>query len=230
MNERRSSRRAEPRRAVLSGVQRELAARYRFAERFAKGCTALVLGAGDGAGAARLAALARRVVALDPSPVAVQRAVRRYPRPNLRFAVGGPAVGALAPGAFDLVTAFHRLDRVADWPAFLDGLRLVLRPSGRLIVAVENAAWRPLERLRAELPAGGPAFGLAELHDLLVDRFIIEAIAGQSSTARALLTHTVECVRAAPAVPALDLADRAAAVVGPATLASRYFVAVGRRR
>lgn len=180
-----------------------------------------MIGAADGSGAARLATLARHVIALDPVPWVVQRAVRRYRRPNLRFAVGGPQVGGLAPTSFDLVTAFYRLDRVSDWPAFLEGVRGVLRPGGQLLIAVGNAE-RALD--------GVPTFFLAELHDLLVDRFRIDGLYGQSSAAKAMLTHTVDYVRVGGATSALDLADRAAAVAGPATCASRYFVAVCRRR
>jgi SAM-dependent methyltransferase len=230
MNERRSPRRTDSRSLLESGAAREAQARYRFAERFAVGAVVLVIGAGDGSGAARLAASARQVVALDPVPALVQRAARRYRRANLRFLVGGPTVDGLAAAAFDLVTAFARLDRVGDWPRFLDGVRLVLRPGGRLVVAVENAAWSHPDRLPVGLAVGPATFALAEFHDLLADRLAIEGLYGQSSAAKTLLTHTVDYVHAGATPSSLDLADRAAAVVGPATPASRYFVAVCRRR
>lgn len=230
MNERRSPRRTDPRSLLESGAAREAQARYRFAERFAAGAAVLVIGAGEGSGAARLAASARHVVALDPVPGLVQRAARRYRRPNLRFLVGGPLVLGLSGASFDLVTACDRLDRVDDWSRFLDGIQLALRPGGRLVVAVENALWSHADRLPVGLTIGSTAFALADFHDLLADRFAIEGLYGQSSAAKALLTHTVDYVPARVASSNRDLADRAAAVVGPATLASRYFVAVCRRR
>ncbi|MCS6800362.1 MAG: class I SAM-dependent methyltransferase [Chloroflexota bacterium] len=230
MNERRPSRRTDPRAPVLSGSLRELLARYRFVERFAAGRAVLVIGAADGSGAARLADVAQKVVALDPVPALIQRAVRRYRRPNLRFAVGGPDVAGLTPASFDVITAFHRLDRVTRWPAFLDGVRAVMRPGGQFVIAVENANWEALGRAPAMLPSGAPAFPLAEFHDLLADRFKIRGLYGQSSAAKALLIHTAAYVCPHGAGAAVDLADRAAAVAGPATAASRYFVAVCERR
>lgn len=223
---RRQPRRLESQTPIVSGLHRELAARYRFAVRYAAGHDVLDLGCGDGAGAARLAGPAVRVVGLDPVPSLVQRATRRYRRQNLRFAVGGPSVRPLAPQSFGLITAFHRLDRVTDWPNFLDAARLVLRPLGHLLLAVANAAWRPSGVLPEQFPSDDPALNLWELHDLLADRFLVERLYGQSSTTRALLTHTTAYVGDSPG--RLDLADRAAAVAGPANESSRFFVAVCR--
>ncbi|MCL6648257.1 MAG: class I SAM-dependent methyltransferase [Chloroflexi bacterium] len=221
-------RRVELRLRVVSGFQRELAARYRFARPYAAGARVLVLGCREGWGLAALLETAGEVVALDPLPQAVRRAARRFARPSIRFAVGGPMVEMLAPAAFDLVTAFSRLDRVNNWPAFLDSVVRVLRPGGRVLLAVANAGWWPGNRLAEAIPLADPLLALGEFHDLLADRLVIEGLYGQSSAGRVLLTYTAPAL---PPVPrgTLDLADRAAAVAGPPRPQSRYFIAVGRR-
>jgi SAM-dependent methyltransferase len=94
---------------------------------------ALDLGAGVGRLAPEIPA--ERTVLADASPVALERAASRVP---------GARTAVLAPGeplpfgdsAFDLVVCVNVLNHVRDVQLFLSEARRVLRPGGRLAVAV----------------------------------------------------------------------------------------------
>ena len=94
---------------------------------------ALDLGAGDGRLAAEIAA--ERLVLADTSRVALERARRRLPAATAQpLEPDGPL--PLADSAFDVVVCVHVLSHVRDVQLFLSEARRVLRPGGRLALAV----------------------------------------------------------------------------------------------
>jgi 2-polyprenyl-6-hydroxyphenyl methylase/3-demethylubiquinone-9 3-methyltransferase len=95
----------------------------------------LDLGCGDGLLAGRLEAAGLRVVGVDPSAVALERA--RSAHPGVEFAQPA-ADGALlfADADFDAVACVHVLEHVADTQRLMSEARRVLRPRGALAVAV----------------------------------------------------------------------------------------------
>jgi SAM-dependent methyltransferase len=103
----------------------------------APGCLTLDVGCGEGRVARDLAALGHRVLALDPTPTLSRRAAE----------AGGGLVGVLrADGAHlpvpdaaaDLVVAFMTLQDMDDMPGAVREFGRVLRPGGRLCMAVEH--------------------------------------------------------------------------------------------
>jgi ubiquinone/menaquinone biosynthesis C-methylase UbiE len=105
----------------------------------------LGLGCGRGNVLGRLGAAAflTEVVGLDPVPQRVRRAVRRHRRAlrdgRIRIGCGSAVDLPEADGTFDRVCA---VDGLLAWPDRLRGLReayRVLRPAGRVVVAVRGA-------------------------------------------------------------------------------------------
>jgi SAM-dependent methyltransferase len=103
----------------------------------APGRLTLDVGCGEGRVARDLAALGHRVLALDPAPTLSRRAAE----------AGGGVLGVLrADGAdlpvpdaaADLVVAFMTLQDMDDMPGAVREFGRVLRPGGRLCLAVEH--------------------------------------------------------------------------------------------
>ena len=107
---------------------------------------ALVLGAGDGTLAARLAALGMEVVSADSGAA---RADVQCDEDRLPF----------GDGAFDLVVSVGVLDSVNDLPGALVLIRRALRPDGLFLGAVAGAGSLPA--LRRAIQAAEEAEGLS---------------------------------------------------------------------
>lgn len=98
----------------------------------------LDLGTGAGHTAARLAALAAEVIALDPEAGMLASARQRYGQlPNLRFVQAAGDATGLADGSVDVVTARHTLHHHRDPSATLREVARVLRPGGRFVLVDE---------------------------------------------------------------------------------------------
>jgi SAM-dependent methyltransferase len=101
-----------------------------------------------------LAARARRVVAVDVSPVVVQRARGRYP--HLEATVADVRELPFEDGAFDAVVSNSTLDHLGgpeEVATALTEIHRVLRPGGLVVVTLDNALC-PAIALRRTLPAG----------------------------------------------------------------------------
>jgi 2-polyprenyl-6-hydroxyphenyl methylase/3-demethylubiquinone-9 3-methyltransferase len=95
----------------------------------------LDLGCGEGQVTAEIAELGARVVGVDLSDVALERA--RGAHPSLDFEKTGPHGRLTFPdAAFDVIICLHVLQHVADTQLFLSEARRVLAPAGLLAVAV----------------------------------------------------------------------------------------------
>jgi SAM-dependent methyltransferase len=97
----------------------------------------LDLGCGDGRITALLAREGAEVTGVDPSEVALERA--RAANPGLDFRAPAPD-GSLpfADGSFDVVVCVNVLEHVADTQRLMSEARRVLRPGGRLAIAVPD--------------------------------------------------------------------------------------------
>lgn len=124
-------------------------ASYGFAEDFARGKAVLDLGCGSGYGAARIAALAKSIVAVDVSEEAIRFASEHYASPNLTHRVIQPdAPLPFKSASFDVVLSFQVIEHVRDDAGYVAEALRVLRPGGTLIVITPNRKVRllPLQR------------------------------------------------------------------------------------
>ena len=125
-------------------------ARYSLAASLVRpGDTVLDAACGMGYGAHVLAGAGRpaRVIGIDASPAAVEYAsvnfARAHDAPDLRpgveFRTGDIVdLAAIEDRSVDLVASFETLEHIAHPERFLDEVRRVLRPGGRLVVSVPN--------------------------------------------------------------------------------------------
>jgi len=119
------------------------AASYGFAESRVSGLRVLDLGCGSGYGAARLAAVAASVTAVDVADDAIAFARTAYPRPNLGFQViAADQQLPFADHSFDAIVSFQVIEHVADDDAYLAEARRVLVPGGLLILATPDRKHR----------------------------------------------------------------------------------------
>jgi 2-polyprenyl-3-methyl-5-hydroxy-6-metoxy-1,4-benzoquinol methylase len=124
-------------------------ARYTFAVRLARGKRVLDAGCGAGYGSAELATVAEAVCGVDVAPEAIEFACAHYQSPNLTFEQASVTSLPYADGSFDLVAAFEVIEHLEDWHGFLQEIRRVLAPAGRLIVSTPNKLYYTESRGKA---------------------------------------------------------------------------------
>ena len=111
--------------------------------------TALDVGCGSGVFADKLAATARRVVAVDGNRAAVDFAARQYARPNLTFRHGLVDELDLELGSFDRIACLEVIEHVHPHQgrAAFQTFHRLLAPGGRLVVSTPNmrSYWPALE-------------------------------------------------------------------------------------
>lgn len=111
---------------------------YAFAAPFCTGGRVLDAGAGAGYGSCYLADHgAAFVEAIDVSAKAIAFSKSHFQRNNLRFALMGlEQIDAYPDAAFDAIFSSNTLEHITSVPAFLYAAARILKPDGRLIVAV----------------------------------------------------------------------------------------------
>lgn len=103
---------------------------------FCEGATVLEAGCGEGYGAALIAGVAGRVIALDYDAPTTKHVSQRYP--ELSVLRGNLALLPLTEGSVDVVANFQVIEHLWDQAAFLAECFRVLRPGGRLLVTTPN--------------------------------------------------------------------------------------------
>jgi SAM-dependent methyltransferase len=96
----------------------------------------LDVGCGSGAYGASLIRLGWRVDGIEPDAIAAARARQA----GLSVQAGAAETAELPAAAYDAITLWHTLEHLSEPLAVLRRLRPALRPSGRLLVEVPNAA------------------------------------------------------------------------------------------
>jgi SAM-dependent methyltransferase len=96
----------------------------------------LEAGCGEGYGAARLAEVARRVLALDYDAGACTHVALRYP--EVLAVRGNLASLPVADAAVDVVVNLQVIEHLWDQPGFLAECVRVLRPGGLLLISTPN--------------------------------------------------------------------------------------------
>lgn len=116
--------------------------RYAVATAFVGGRRVLDLAAGEGYGAALMAATAAEVVGLDIDEPSVRHARARYDKSNLRFELGSMTdPDALADaGRFDVITCFEAIEHVAEQDQLMRLVRARLAPGGVFLASTPDVA------------------------------------------------------------------------------------------
>ena len=149
-----------------------------------------VLDAGCGTGefAARLAARADRVDALDRSPAMIAEARRTVPA-NVTCLLGDAATADLPAGAYDAVTSVSALHHMA-LPAVLPRLAAALRPGGVLAAVALH---------RLEVPRGLPGEAVSVLGSNARRAVLLCLPAGRRGRREVYRRHAVR-----PPMPVMD--------------------------
>lgn len=130
-------------------VQIEHYHRYLFARSRVEGLDVLDVASGEGYGAALLAQVARRVIAIDHSGATVRAAVGDFSRPKLHFLQGDARALPLADACIDVVVSFETIEHFDRQADFVREIRRVLRPAGSCLVSTPDRD--------VYSPAGAPA-------------------------------------------------------------------------
>ena len=111
---------------------------YHFASQFVNDKVVLDAGCGMGYGVSYLAdAQAKYVEGIDISKKAVQYATQKFNRPNLHFrTMALEQIAAYGKDRFDFVISSNVLEHLMDVNAFVHGVWHVLKPEGKVLVAV----------------------------------------------------------------------------------------------
>lgn len=118
-----------------------VAARYRFAAKFAKGKKVLDVGSGLGAGANHLAqAGANKVLGIDYSKAAINHAKKSFVCPNLEFKVFDAVNLQTLNQRFDVITAFELIEHLPSgtYSKFIAQVKELLNPDGIAIISTPN--------------------------------------------------------------------------------------------
>ncbi|MEB3284662.1 MAG: class I SAM-dependent methyltransferase [Candidatus Sericytochromatia bacterium] len=141
-------------------------AAYEFAVSYCREHRVLDLGTGTGYGAARVAEVAREVVAVDICEETLQWAGARFQKGNLKFEkIQSEAPLPFASESFDTVLSFQVIEHVSDPMQQIREIRRVLKPGGHLVLVTPNREvrlfpfqrpwnrWHPREYEQEELRA-----------------------------------------------------------------------------
>jgi SAM-dependent methyltransferase len=137
----------------------------------------LEAGCGEGYGAALLAEVATRVVALDYEPLTTEHVHARYPR--LDVLRGNLATLPLRSASIDVIANFQVLEHLWDQAGFLAECRRVLKPGGTLLLTTPNRITFSPGLDRPINPYHTRELDPAELRELLVEAgFTVEFLGG----------------------------------------------------
>lgn len=137
----------------------------------------LEAGCGEGYGAALIARMARRVIALDYDDAAVAHVRAHYPR--VQAMQGNLAEIPLPSGSVDVVVNFQVIEHLWDQPQFLAECARVLRRKGLLMVSTPNRITFSPGRDTPINPFHTREFDAAELRALIADAgFTVDEVHG----------------------------------------------------
>lgn len=148
-------------------------ARYLWARSIVGTGDILDVACGTGYGSALMAGPGRRVMGIDLSAEAIDRATHNFSLPGVSFVVGDATNLPVATSSLDFVVSFETIEHLPQPAVFLAEIGRVLRPKGTLLLSTPDRAvysrgrtdgrshnpFHPSEMTRQELLASvGPLF------------------------------------------------------------------------
>lgn len=164
--------------------------------------TLLDIGAGTGAFAATMLQAGWKVTGLEPDTIARENAQTKYGI-ELRSA---DDIYSLPEVCFDVITLWHVLEHVHDLHGYFKQFKALLKPNGKLVIAVPNytsrdaeaygqywAAWDVPRHLYHFSPAGMQnlaqleGFTIESMHPMWFDAFYVSMLSEQYKNGRSNL-------------------------------------------
>jgi len=137
----------------------------------------LEAGCGEGYGAALIASVARRVVAVDYDAATVAHVRNRYPR--VQVVTANLASLPVPDATIDVVVNFQVIEHLWDQPQFITECLRVLRPGGLLLMSTPNRITFTPGRDTPVNPFHTRELNAGELRELLTDGgFDIQSMSG----------------------------------------------------
>ncbi len=161
--------------------------RYALAMELAAGKKVLDIACGEGYGTSLLASKATYVTGMDADSSTIEKAIVKYKKENIGFAVAKAEKIAAAANEFDLVVSFETLEHLEDQETMIKEIKRVLKPGGLLIISTPDKKYYSDKRQytnpfhRKELYAG-------EFEALLRSTFSNIRILQQQMTFSSLIT------------------------------------------
>jgi SAM-dependent methyltransferase/uncharacterized protein YoxC len=161
--------------------------RYRLAERYVSGKSAIDLGCGAGYGTYSLAKVARRILGVDLSMEAIFHAAERYQAPNLRYEVGNVVSLPYEDESFQVAVSFEVIEHLEHPEALLLEAKRLLKKDGVFVVSTPNKQTYSNNRNRVNLYHLKEMYPL-ELQEVLERYFEYVQIYWQGSLAGSVIT------------------------------------------
>jgi SAM-dependent methyltransferase len=112
--------------------------RYRLAERYVSGKSAIDLGCGVGYGTYSLAKVAHSIVGVDLSKEAIAHAAGSYQAPNLHFEVGNVASLPYIDGSFEAAVSFEVIEHLEHPEELVLEAKRLLKRDGVFVISTPN--------------------------------------------------------------------------------------------
>lgn len=154
---------------VVGNIELEHLHRYAIARELAVNKTVLDIACGEGYGSAMLAQVAKRVIGVDASRMAIDHASTKYKNDNLEFRYGLCSEIPLPDASIDLVVSFETIEHHDQHEAMMRELKRVLRPNGVAVIS------SPERHEYSEVPNTSNPFHIKELYrhefEVLISRY-----------------------------------------------------------
>ena len=157
--------------------------RYKFASKLVKHAKVLDIACGNGYGTNILSKSAKSVVGVDISKEAIDFATKKYENKNVEFYQSDAKSLNFSASSFEYVVSFETIEHLSKEGAkeFLEEIKRVLKPSGKLIISTPDNRNASLGKKPAN-PYHLQEYSLVEFKNLVSDYFEIINIYGQSFT------------------------------------------------
>lgn len=140
--------------------------RYNFARRFVAEKVVLDVGCGPHPGPEFFAEKAKRVVAIDISPEAIEYAKSHFSKENLRYLVMDATELKFPDESFEVVISLEVIEHIKDYRKYLSEIKRVIKPEGIYVFSTPNK-----KMMMNPNPSHIREFTIGELKELLEDYF-----------------------------------------------------------
>ncbi len=139
----------------------------------------LDIGCGSGHGSSLLAKKFKKVYGVDVAEDAIAYAKKNWATLNAEFMVGSGTAIPFADKTFDAVAAFEVFEHIEKWGLFLQEIKRVLKPGGKLYMSTPNKDIYSPGTKKPINPHHFFEMTIPEFKNALSNYFVIEKFCGQ---------------------------------------------------